>query len=247
MKKVGRNDPCPCGAKKSDGTPVKFKKCHQNKEVGGLKLPGGFAVGPMYFSANGKQSSISMGPPIIAFDYSVTNALNRLGRVGRLSIDEFQTEFNSLVDNLIADSLIYLQNRLKLIRAKSSVGQMNSTDAALKEYDKDSIDLRSLCDFDTLKQLDRVRGRKHHSDRRYDADYTIGSISYDSIDKLRNLASKIRDEIHRIDDALSRTHPSHEIKIEQTKNSTSIEFHSIGHALDLTGKGKIVPQKPPLE
>jgi len=26
--KAGRNDPCPCGAKKSDGTPVKYKHCH---------------------------------------------------------------------------------------------------------------------------------------------------------------------------------------------------------------------------
>ena len=28
LKKVGRNDPCPCGAKKSDGTPIKYKRCH---------------------------------------------------------------------------------------------------------------------------------------------------------------------------------------------------------------------------
>ncbi|MFA6650675.1 MAG: preprotein translocase subunit SecA [Candidatus Paceibacterota bacterium] len=28
LSKVGRNDPCPCGAKKEDGTPVKFKHCH---------------------------------------------------------------------------------------------------------------------------------------------------------------------------------------------------------------------------
>ncbi len=26
--KIGRNDPCPCGAAKSDGTPVKYKHCH---------------------------------------------------------------------------------------------------------------------------------------------------------------------------------------------------------------------------
>jgi preprotein translocase subunit SecA len=26
--KVGRNDPCPCGATKSDGKPVKYKNCH---------------------------------------------------------------------------------------------------------------------------------------------------------------------------------------------------------------------------
>jgi preprotein translocase subunit SecA len=25
---VGRNDPCPCGAKKTDGTPIKYKNCH---------------------------------------------------------------------------------------------------------------------------------------------------------------------------------------------------------------------------
>jgi preprotein translocase subunit SecA len=27
-KKVGRNDPCPCGAKKADGTSIKYKHCH---------------------------------------------------------------------------------------------------------------------------------------------------------------------------------------------------------------------------
>lgn len=27
-KKVGRNDPCPCGAKKPNGTPIKYKHCH---------------------------------------------------------------------------------------------------------------------------------------------------------------------------------------------------------------------------
>ncbi|MBI2175283.1 MAG: preprotein translocase subunit SecA [Parcubacteria group bacterium] len=26
--KIGRNDPCPCGAKRPDGTPVKYKRCH---------------------------------------------------------------------------------------------------------------------------------------------------------------------------------------------------------------------------
>ncbi|HOX40776.1 MAG TPA: hypothetical protein PK263_01115, partial [bacterium] len=26
--KVGRNDPCPCGATKSDGRPIKYKHCH---------------------------------------------------------------------------------------------------------------------------------------------------------------------------------------------------------------------------
>ncbi|MCR4314631.1 MAG: hypothetical protein NUV84_05300 [Candidatus Uhrbacteria bacterium] len=33
MKKVGRNEPCPCGAKKPDGSSVKFKRCHLNKPI----------------------------------------------------------------------------------------------------------------------------------------------------------------------------------------------------------------------
>ncbi len=28
IKKVGRNEPCPCGAKKEDGNPLKYKNCH---------------------------------------------------------------------------------------------------------------------------------------------------------------------------------------------------------------------------
>ena len=28
MGKVGRNDPCPCGAKREDGHPKKYKHCH---------------------------------------------------------------------------------------------------------------------------------------------------------------------------------------------------------------------------
>ena len=27
-RKIGRNDPCPCGKKHSDGRPVKYKHCH---------------------------------------------------------------------------------------------------------------------------------------------------------------------------------------------------------------------------
>lgn len=32
-KKIGRNEPCPCGAKKADGSPIKFKKCCIYKSV----------------------------------------------------------------------------------------------------------------------------------------------------------------------------------------------------------------------
>lgn len=36
MKKIGRNEPCPCGAKKPDGAPIKFKRCHWGKSTSSL-------------------------------------------------------------------------------------------------------------------------------------------------------------------------------------------------------------------
>ncbi len=34
MKKIGRNDPCPCGAKRPDGKPMKYKNCHLGRLFG---------------------------------------------------------------------------------------------------------------------------------------------------------------------------------------------------------------------
>ncbi len=246
MKKIGRNDPCPCGAKKPNGDPIKFKRCHEGikNEVGGMRLPGGVVLGPGYFSSDGKKSDIMTGPAIVAFDYGVANTINRLNKTTFASSVDFQSEFNSLLDNLVADTLIYLRYRLQLILGKNSVIEMSSTDAAAKEYKKASIILSTLCDFDFLVQLDRVRGRKHHSSRRYDTDYTIGTVSYDSVEKLRQLTNKVRDEVRNLDNQLNLTHPSHKIVMKQTPTSTSVEFFSIGHAMDLTKKGKIVSQNP---
>ena len=33
MIKIGRNDPCPCGKKRSDGEPMKYKKCCEEKDA----------------------------------------------------------------------------------------------------------------------------------------------------------------------------------------------------------------------
>lgn len=211
------------------------------KEIGGIALPDGIVLGPMYFSKDGKQATTFMGPPVVAFDFGISNAINRL-KNDATSIDEFQVEFNSLIENLIADILIYLQNRLKLIAAKNSVGQMNSIDKGVFEYKKFSINLGALCDLPFLTQLDRVRGAKHHSDRRYDTDYTIQDIAYDSVDKLRVLAQRVRSEIKKLDDELNKTHPAYDMKIAKQPGSVSIELNSIGHAFDLT-KGRVVPNK----
>lgn len=213
------------------------------REVGGMKLPDGFAIGPLYFSKDGKTASaLVMQPAIIPFDFSVTNSLNRLHK-SSLPIDEFQIEFNSLVDNLVADTLIYFQNRLKPI-VKGSAGQFNKIDDAVRKYKKSEIEIVDMCDFVFLKSLSDVRGRKYHTDRRYDADYTINGVSYNTAEKLRELANKVKKEVHNFDDKLAVNYKDYGVKITQTSNSTSIEFKALNHAFDLTRGGKVVPPKP---
>lgn len=211
------------------------------KAVGGMRLPGGIALGPLMFSKDGKTASTIIGPAIIPFDYGITNSLNSLNKTD-LPLDEFQSAFNSQVEDLIAETLIYFQNRLKPI-AKVNTGQFNSVDKCLREYQKYVIDVENLCDTNFLLELDRVRGRKHHSDRRYDADYSIDGVSYDSVEKLRELNRKVHTIIHTLNDSLAVTHKDYDVKVTQTPTSVSIEFTATSHAFDLTRGGKTVPKK----
>lgn len=213
------------------------------KEVGGMKLPDGIAIGPLYFSKDGKTANnLFMQPAIIPFDFDITNVLNRLNKPN-LPIDEFQTEFNSLINNLVAETLIYFQNRIKPI-IKKGAGNFNDMGDSLREYKKAGIEIENMCNFPFLKDLSDVRGRKQHGARRYDADYTINGVSYDTIEKLRELTNKVKKEIHDFNEKLSTTHKDYDVKISQTGNTTSIEFFAIDHAFDLTKGGKVVPPKP---
>lgn len=134
-----------------------------NKEVGGMRLPGGIALGPLMFSRDGKKVDTVMGPAIIPFDFGITNSLNALSDPNLKGI-EFQTAFNSQIEDIVAEMLIYFQNRLKPI-IQGSTGQFNSIDRCIKEYEKLGINLAELCNIQLLLDIDRVRGRKHHSDR----------------------------------------------------------------------------------
>src|SRR3989338_2767025 len=83
------------------------------KEVGGFEILDGVVLGASYFSKDGKQSSALICPPIWAFNYGITNSLNRLNSV-TLPPEEFQSTFNSLLDDFVAEILVYLENRRKL-------------------------------------------------------------------------------------------------------------------------------------
>ncbi len=215
------------------------------KEVGGFEILDGVVLGAGYFSKDGKQSSALICPPIWAFNYGITNTLNRLNNKTPTS-DEFQTLFNSLLDDLIAEALIYFENRLKLIIISDKLKfKMNSMPECVKAYrNLAKLGLESLCDISFLKSLDRARGDKHHTHRRYDADYTIGNEIYNTTEKLRELTMRVRKEIQNLDQKFSATHKDYKVKVERLPSAIKAEWTAIKHALDMTDGGKIVPQKP---
>lgn len=214
------------------------------KEVGGFEILDGIVIGASYFSKDGKQSSALICPPIWAFNYGITNSLNRLSRT-TLRPEEFQSTFNSLLDDLVAEVLVYLENRLKLITISDKLKyKMNSVPESVKAYSNlASIDIENLCDISFLKAIDRARGNKHHTHRRYDADFSTGNISYDTVEKLRELTRKVREVIQCLDKKLANTHKDYEIKIERLHSAIMVEWIAIKHALDMTRGGRIVPQK----
>ena len=101
-----------------------------------------------------------------------------------------------------------------------------------------------LCDVSFLKNLDRARGDKHHTHRRYDANYTISNTRYDTAEKLRELTIRVRKELQDLDQKFSATHKDYEVKVERLPSAIKAEWTAVKHALDMTDGGKIVPQKP---
>jgi hypothetical protein len=215
------------------------------KEVGGFEVLDGVVLGASYFSKDGKQSSALICPPIWAFNYGISNSFNRLVN-NNLPSEEFQNTFNSLLDDLVAEILIYMENRLKLIVVSDKLKyKMNSITECMKAYRKlANLEMEKLCDVQFLKSVDRARGERHHSPKRYDTNFVINNTAYNTIEKLRQLTKKVREIIQDLDKKLSATHKDYEVKVERLPLAIKAEWKAVNHALDMTQDGNIVPSKP---
>lgn len=226
------------------GKTIFSERMPTKKEVGGFEILDGVVIGPGYFSKDGKQSNALICPPIWAFNYGITNVLNRLNRPAT-GPDEFQSIFNSLLDDLVSEMLVYFENRLKIIVVSEKLKyKMNSIPEVIKAYKNlASIELAGLSDVTFLKTLDRTRGERHHTNRRYDAHYFIGFGDYNTTDRLKELARKVRTEIRNTDQNFSLTHKDYEIKFERSPYVIKVEWIAVNHAFDMTQGGKIVFQR----
>jgi len=121
---------------------------------------------------------------------------------------------------------------------------MNSVPECIKAYNNlTSIKLETLCDISFLKNLDRARGNRHHTHRRYDTNYVIGGTTYGTVEKLRELTINVRKELQDLDQKLATEHKDYEVKVERLPLAIKVEWTAVKHALDMTDGGKIVPQK----
>ena len=223
------------------------RKQNIKKEVAGFEVGKGIVIGPTYFSTTGYESTALLCPSIWAFNFDISNIINHINKVSNTNVDstEFQHLFNSTLDNLISDILIYFENRLKLITMKDKLGyKINSVSDAVRAYKKlADIDIITLCDINFLKQLDILRGKKHHTHRRYDVDFSICGEVFDNTTNLIKLVKKIRDIIRGLNLELEKINKDYEVKVEHKNSSMAISWTSINHAFDLVD-GKIVKKKP---
>lgn len=89
---------------------------------------------------------------------------------------------------------------------------------------KIQIELEKLCDIAFLKAVDRARGDKHYTHRRYDVNFSIDNAVYGTVEKLRELTKRVRGIIQDLDQKLANTHKDYEVKIERLPSAIKAEW-----------------------
>jgi len=194
-------------------------------------------LGPAFFS-NGNKQMMTMTPPINAFLYGfdvLMAGLNKDKNIGTHSI-EFQNIINSTVNNLVADILLYFQNRVGLSIGKEvSITSIPTAKSMCEKYFK--VDIKTLIGdrgYQELKKIDEYRGIKQHkNDRYFSVAYRINKTNINSIKDFDEYIIKIKKIIIELDSKLEKIKPLYDVKVSSSVNQTTIEMHSLGHSFDL--------------
>lgn len=202
-------------------------------------------LGSMVFKVGGGKNAVLVCPTLWAFLGGLDQMLERIEKHNGTSSGELDALFNTVLDDLIAEMLIYLENRLRILKIQDDVGKMNSISEAIKLYSKASIDLGKLCDIGYLKQVDILRGKKHHTAERY-ALHEIGNGKYVNLEYIKQTVESVRAAIKELDKALFAQYPDFEVTVAKTEENFTIAFNAVKHAFDMTKNGKLVPKNPSL-
>lgn len=193
-------------------------------------------IGPGWCQKGNKRMML-MTPPIVAFDFGMEGLLKNLQSNSEINIisPEFQNLFNSALNSLISDVLIYMQNRIGLMLGKEiSLTSVPAAKSALSKYF--STDINTIIGdkgYQELKKLDEDRGKTQHKNDRYIRNCKVNKTVISSIKDLVKYTKKIKAIIKELDNKLEKIKPLYEVTTSVTKNQVSIQTKAIGHSFDL--------------
>lgn len=210
----------------------------------GFELDKGIIIGPGVFANKGLTS---IQPPIWVFKFGMGTLLNKLKKEEMEHLDktEFQQHFNSTLDDLVSEILIYLEERLKVSVAKNKLEcrKRNSVPGMVKCYKNYlQINLDDIQDLSLLKAVDVKRGKRHHTIERYFPNFKISDTQYDSITKLIELCKDVQSAVEILDKKLDEIHPIYNVKITKNTKDAMVEWTCIKHAFDLVNE-KIIEKR----
>src|SRR3989338_3519241 len=199
-----------------------------------------FRLGAIVLKMQENKNAVLVCPPIWAFQGDTANVLERLEREPAITGTHIEYLYNSILEDLVSAMLIYFENRLKVLAVKNDVGTMNSFSSVISAYRKAGVDVMSApLDLDYIKQVDVMRGRKHHTSERYAPRLSGGneSLNLEQIFQTVRITSKI---IRDFDRWIFALYPDFAVEKIESDSVIGISFTTVNHAYDMTQGGKIV-------
>ncbi len=199
--------------------------------------------GPIVFKTNRNKNAVLTCPAIWAFQSEITQILENIDHQSILQGVYVERFYNSVLEDLVSAMLLYFENRLKVLLVKNDVGKMNGLSDIIQIYKKAGIDIKSFqIDTDFLKEIDILRGKKHHTSERYMPQETNNEQCID-IKHITQIIEKFKNTIRIFDKELFNQYPDFEAKKYEDDYSVTVSFTTINHAYDMTNNCKIVEKQ----
>lgn len=206
-----------------------------------------FKIGPA-FLVNGNKKMMAMTPPISVFEFGIDGIINDVKNFNKQDDSlAFSRLLNITYNSLIAEILLYAQNRIGLMLGKSkiSITSIPSVKSIIKKHF--NVEIKTIIGdkgYKILKKLDRTRGEQQHSNDRYLTGFKTDKKSINTKDELLKYIKKIVKIIHELENGLDNIKKIYDVKIQNNKNQTIITTKAIGHSFNFNKMD--INKKPPI-
>lgn len=193
-------------------------------------------IGPTFYQKGNKRMML-MTPPIVAFKFGIEGILKNIesNLIDNLHSPEFKNLFNSTLNGLIADVLLYIQNRINLTSGKKlSITSIPESKSALLKHC--NIEIKTIIGdkgYQELKKLDETRGDSQHQNDRYIGELKVFKTKINSKEDLVDYSKKIINIIYELDQKLEKIYPLYDTDTYSNENQITITTKTINHSFDI--------------